>query len=348
MPYSEVILKYKEMHNLIGNMDKKLRNKTMAVLAGAAIASAVVNSNASEMQPLQLEVRTEQSAVQYSADKDYVNPLVDNVIKAKRGEDNLIRTSYTSGSVNLSLSENNRLIASTEYKILYPLLYDQHIGPYVFTAINDIKYGHFRNATQFLYVASEKARAENNNLALDEMNLAYTYMRLAGESEMDNVGNANVNKTSAKALSSTFIQRSQMIYETAHRNIGSNKVSLKYSQDSQRFNNKSSNEKGWLEIFEVAGGIILMLETPIFIFYGIAWTWDKWMPNKKVGTEPTRTRPPRPHEPRRSMEQIAADERRERKREEKPQNEGFGLLKKGREECKNGLCNHPWYTSHHL
>ena len=112
---------------------------------------------------------------------------------------------------------------------------------------------------------------------------------------MGNVGNANVNKISAKALSSTFIQRSQMIYETAHRNIGSNKVSLKYLQDSQRFNNKSSNEKGWLEIFEVAGGIILMLETPIFIFYGIAWTLDKWMPNKKVGTEPTRTRPPRPH-----------------------------------------------------
>ncbi|MCL5786740.1 MAG: hypothetical protein M1520_00850, partial [Candidatus Marsarchaeota archaeon] len=286
MPYSAVIIKYKEMHNSIGNMDKKLKNKTIAVLAGAVIASAAVNCNASERQPLQLEVRTEQSAVQYSANKDYVNPLVDNVIKAKRGEDNFIRTSYTSDAVNLSLSENNGLIASTEYKILYPLLYDQNIGPYVFTAIRDLKYDHFRNATQFLYVASEKAKAENNNLAVDEMNLAYTYIRLGGESEMDNFGNANVNKTSAKALSSTFIQKSQMIYEIAHRDIRSNKVSLKYSQDSQRYN-KESNENGLLDIFGVAGGIILMLETPIFIIDGITWTLNKYKSHKKARTDNT-------------------------------------------------------------
>ena len=199
------------MHNLIGDMDKKLKNKTMAVLAGAVVASAAVNCNASERQPLQLEVRTEQSAVHYNANKEYVNPLVDNVIKAKRGEDNFIRTSYTSDSVNLSLSENNRLIASTEYKILYPLLYDQQIRPKVLMAItHDIKYGYFRSAEQFLDVISENARVERNKRATQETYLAYAYLRDAMVRPVPNTV-MEVNTISAERLSAMFLRDSELV-----------------------------------------------------------------------------------------------------------------------------------------
>ena len=194
-------------------MDKKLRNKTMAVLAGAVIASAAVNSNASERQPLQLEVKTEQSSLQYNANKDYVNPLVGNVIKAKRGEGNFIRTSYTSDSVNLSLSENNRLIASTEYKILYPLLYDQQIRPKVLMAItHDIKYGYFRSAEQFLDVVSEKARIERSRRAIQETYLAYTYLRDAMVRPVPNTV-MDVNRRSAEWLSAVFLRDSELVRE---------------------------------------------------------------------------------------------------------------------------------------
>ena len=65
------------------DMEKRLKNKTMAVLAGAVIASSVVNGNVSERQHAPLTVVTEQSTLQYTANKNYENSLVHSTIKAR-------------------------------------------------------------------------------------------------------------------------------------------------------------------------------------------------------------------------------------------------------------------------
>ena len=351
------ILKYKEFLVYIEDMEKRLKNKTMAALAGAVIASSVVNGNASERQYEPLAVVTEQSTVQYTANKNYENSLVHSTIKARRQEENFIRTSYVSGSPNLSLSENNRLIAKTEYKILYPLLYDQHVGPYVFTAIQDARYGHFRNATQFLYVASEKAKAEGNTLAVDEMNLAYNYMRLAEGIGSYNAGNVSVNKASAKALANTFIQRSKIGYEIVHRNLGSINVSTKYSQNSQNPDNKESTGGKLLEIFEVVGAIVVAISIPYVIIDGIVWTFNKCRPNKKTRTESKDNRQTEPPKP----EMTIGEMRREGKKALK-EIELSGVIHNpryaqhfhdiaragdkrltGQDMCELGRCDHQWH-----
>ena len=320
-------------------MEKRLKNKTMAALAGAVIASSVVNGNASERQYAPLAVVTEQGRVQYNTDNGYKNLLFHSVIDAKRDGDNFIRTSYVSGSNNLSLSENNRLIAKTEYKILYPLLYDQHVGPYVFTAIQDTRYGHFRNATQFLYVASEKAKAEGNTLAVDEMNLAYNYMRLAEERGSYNAGNVSVNKASAKALANTFIQRSKIGYEIVHRNLGSSNVSTKYSQNSQNPDNKESTGGKLLEIFEVVGAIVGALSIPYVIIDGIVWIFNKCRPNKKPMAEPKGIRPEN------NGNNNDEEDRRAKWMEDKPEyqldyNYAIHARLEARK-CEVGTCGHP-------
>jgi hypothetical protein len=211
----------------------------MIAVTGTAFAVSIGNINLQKKEVERIRTDTvSQTALSYK-DIDSVKLLLRRQINVNQGfgyGPHLFPVLYKN---NMSLVENNILMANTVQRILSPILYSKQLEPYVQASLEDIRYGQFRNAEQFLNDTSKKAKTEGNMIAIDEINLAYNYIRIAMVTQVSNAV-VEVNRKSAEKLSVAFIRDSRRIYDSDHvtksaiYNIPKTIASNKYTEHSDK------------------------------------------------------------------------------------------------------------------
>jgi hypothetical protein len=125
-------------------MYKKLDKYAKAAVAGMFIAGATLQVNADAHTGSILPV---EKALYETARSDY-----DSSSKRDLNVENSVRSD------------------------LYPLLYDQQLGPYIVAVFRDIEFGNFDGAENILRITYGKAKIEHNDFAINRIGVAYAYM----------------------------------------------------------------------------------------------------------------------------------------------------------------------------
>ena len=89
-------------------MEKKLKKHVIAAVAGTMLAGAVLQGSAHDGQVTQITAS-----------------IVKDIVRPSENEPALSMQVSYNNSMEISVSENNRLTAYTMYKMLYPFLYEQ-------------------------------------------------------------------------------------------------------------------------------------------------------------------------------------------------------------------------------
>lgn len=226
-------------------MEKKLKKHVVAAVAGTMLAGAVLQGSAHDGQVTQITAS-----------------MVKDIVRPSENEPALTMQVSYNNSMEISVSENNRLMAYTMHKMLYPFLYEQQFGLDIAMALQSVQNGNFRNAGQALDAVSEKARMESNTLAMKEVELTYNYMRIVEVAPLPGAS-TEIDRRSTEGISAIFIEKSRRVYD-AYNNTALYQARMEPDR-------VWGDVKPWLEMLGLIGIPLGILYSPIGISYLITY-----------------------------------------------------------------------------
>ncbi len=167
-------------------MDNFKKQRLVPIMTGALLSCAIlykdlyVKRESDLLLPdiLKMEIRQTKSD---DRERLFVNEAISESYKSDHiNTGTIIQTSYISTNRIVTNSDNVPVKAKELiFNTLYPLLYDQRLGPYVIATFRDIAHGNVKGAENLLLISSRKAEAENNSFAVNRIN--FVYMDMTGK-----------------------------------------------------------------------------------------------------------------------------------------------------------------------